>query len=86
MHGHIWYIVFIYMCLTFIQAYTEVLLALLKMDTVVLEISRKLAMETIHLEMVINDEEHGYRFKNQERNLDTRIVSSCQGTVAGVLF
>ena len=37
---------------------------------VILEISRKLAMDTLHSQMVINDEEMAADSKTKERNLD----------------
>ena len=53
-------------------------------EIVILEISRKLIMHMLDLEMVISKEENGCRFDHQRKEEVTCMVNSCQGKVAGV--
>ena len=56
-------------------------------DTVILKISRKLAIDTSNLEIVINAKENGCRFEGQKHGYThTYVANSYQSEIAGTLF
>ena len=89
--GRIWYIyicICICICICAIRSYIREYIDDF-MNLTILEISRKLTMDTLDLKIVVNDEELLQIRRPMERNLDPRatlMVDSCLWKVAGVVY